>query len=266
MDDKNKLVKPGSVWDISTQNQKQNIQKPYLNQGKLRSGSQTPWQQKVESAKQQADKIDPSTMPNRLVMMLDCSGSMAWGVDTNQGNRVKIELLKEAVNNFIARCNLSDTSIAIKSFPPGTELRLTTNTSNLHNAVLTLHAEGNTPMKACVSAVPEDYPLTRGIIVSDGAARDWSVQGESEEHGPDELLKTFQEMKVPIDTVHIGDEREGENLLKWIAKHTGGIYIKFTDVGAFAQAFAYLTPGSRALLTEGRVNATSLGAKEIERF
>jgi uncharacterized protein with von Willebrand factor type A (vWA) domain len=110
---------------------------------------------------------------------------------------------------------------------------------------------------------PLDYVLqewtgvSHGIVISDGCP-----------DVPEEVLRTAQAYKVKnikLDAVHIGDKDEqGESLMKNIATITGGIYIKFTDVKAFADAFKFLTPKYRLQLTTSKDPIALLGAAEVK--
>jgi hypothetical protein len=243
-----------------------------LNKGKLRSTS-SPFQQKVNQAKGSVDEA--STMPNRLCLMLDRSSSMSQM--ERPANQQRIDLLKDAVENFGRRCDFSNTAVAIETFPPSVELALSTMQSTIMTSMFGVQTGGNTPMHACVTLCLEKIPMTRGILVSDGEATDWHEEneaafvGESLDEEPISIpgsigiLTRYRMLGIPIDCVHIGDSTSGEELLRRIAKETGGIYLKFTDVGAFATAFAYLTPGYRAMLTSGKVTSQELGAKELKK-
>ena len=238
-----------------------------LNKGKLRS-SASPFQQRVNQAK--TEVVDPATMPNRIVLMLDKSSSMST---MERGSSRRIDLLKDALQNFVGRCNFNDTSIAIETFPEGFSLPLTSNTGQLQTSVFAFEASGNTPMRHCVETCLERVPMTRGVIVSDGEATDWHRDDYSfyeeetrvQDSKVDDVLKKYKEAGIPIDCVHISDTSSGEALLRRIAKETGGIFLKFTDVSAFASAFGYLTPSYRAMLTDGRVSAASIGATEVRQ-
>src|SRR6266478_94167 len=83
-----------------------------LSKGKLKSSS-SPFQSRVNSAK--ASQPDAASMPHRLCLMLDRSSSM-------HGD--KIGLLKDAIDNFINRCDFTNTSIAVETFPASLELSL----------------------------------------------------------------------------------------------------------------------------------------------
>lgn len=235
-----------------------NKQSITLGGGRLKAGG-TSFQDRVREARRQQPSAQD--VPNRLCLMLDCSGSM-YGEHLNN--------LKDAVTNFVNRCDFFETSIACSTFPQSDDLELTTDPNGVTAFATGLTSGGGTPMRACVERCLSKN-MTRGIIVSDGDAGDWhryhydDWDESSKEPKPtkDELLTKYKEKGIPIDCVHIGASTGGEELLRWIASETGGIYLKFTDVSAFSTAFAYLTPGYRAMLTSGKVDAASLGAKEV---
>lgn len=241
-----------------------------LNKDKLSSKS-TPFQQRVNEAK--AQQADASTMPNRIALMLDCSSSMSSYADNigraSQPTKRCIDLLKEAIENFAMRCNFTDTSLAFETFPPGTELPLTSNELIVRMTAQALEPRGSTPMHACVERCIEKIPMTRAVLVSDGEATDWHDfdcdDVFQEAKGKGTVLDRYKEMQIPIDCVHIGASQDGEALLRHIAQATGGLYIKFTDVSAFSTAFGFLAPSCRAMLTNGRIDASQLGAKELLR-
>jgi Mg-chelatase subunit ChlD len=241
-----------------------------LNKGKL-SAKASPFQQRVNQAK--AEQIDPATMPNRICLMLDRSSSMSQLEDLKNrtASRRRIDLLKEAVGNFAQRCDFSNTSIAIETFPAIHEIPLTTNQFTITMAMHLVDASGNTPMHRCLQVCLVKVPMTRGVVVSDGEATDWTDDDvfDSREDwlcsGPNGTIDKYKHAGIPIDCVHIGDSASGEDRLRRIARETGGVFLKFTDVSAFASAFGYLTPSFRAMLTDGRVDASQLGAKELNR-
>ncbi|SRR6266852_5409847 len=254
----NKIIKPGDVSSSGLM----------LNKGKLRSAS-TPFQQRVNQAK--ANEVDPATMANRICLMLDKSSSMST---KERAGDSRIDLLKKALQNFIQRCDFTNTAIAIETFPESFELALTNSSLVLSTAGFMFEAGGNTPMRRCVEAALGKVPMTRGVIVSDGEATDWhnphgydddDTSDEKRSSQADSLLAKYKEVGIPIDCVHISTDSGGEALLRQIATATGGLFIKFTDVSAFAQAFGYLAPGFRAMLTDGRVSASELGARDVTR-
>jgi Mg-chelatase subunit ChlD len=241
--------------------------------GKLTSKSSS-FKSRIEAQKKQSEAVDPQTMPNRICLMLDCSGSM----DTVEakGQR-RIDLLKDAVQNFVTRCSFADTSIAIATFPGRTDkaLPLTTQGSVVINYSMGLEPVGGTPLHDCVTRCVTEVPMTRGVIVSDGGATDWRESGQVDEpYGYEEagtrsliaksVLSIYKDQHISLDCVHISSGTDGEELLRRIARETGGIFMKFSDVNAFSKAFGYLTPSYRALLTGGSVTAQELGAKEIK--
>jgi Mg-chelatase subunit ChlD len=244
------------------------IKKPELsgiqiNKGKLRTTA-SPFQQRVNAAKE--TQADAATLPNRICLMLDKSSSMAH---YERGNSRRIDLLKDAFASFVSRCDLSTTALAAETFPPSIELALTNVPHMIDMFAMGLDVSGNTPMHACVERCLGKVPMTRGIIVSDGEATDWGRSWYEDPYEPghyDEnaILKKYKEAGIPIDCVHISTDSGGEELLKRIASITGGIFIKFTDVSAFSTAFGYLAPGYRAMLTDGRVSASDIGAREVQ--
>lgn len=227
-----------------------NKQSITLGGGRLKFGG-TSFQDRVREARR--SQPSPTEVANRLCLMLDCSGSMSGE---------HLDNLKDAVTNFVNRCNFFETSIACSTFPKSEDLELTNDPHGVTAFATGLSAGGGTPMHACLTHCLAK-PMTRGIIVSDGGATDWGGFDYNNESKPDDLLKKYKEKRIPIDCVHIGGSTSGEELLRRIALETGGIYLKFTDVSAFSTAFAYLTPGYRAMLTSGAVNAEKLGAKEV---
>lgn len=244
-----------------------------LTQGKLRT-QQSSFKQRL--AQHQADTIDPQTMPNRICLLLDCSGSMSELEGERRLHEIRkprIDLLKEAVQNFVSRCNFRDTSVAISTFPSveSKALHLTTQSTLAIAFSMGLEANGSTPLHECLVKSLESVAMTRGVIVSDGGATDWDrfsyspdEDQESVEKKADTILHTYKEQDIPLDCVHISSSTDGEELLRRIASTTGGVFMKFTDVTAFSKAFGFLTPGYRAMLTSGEVSATQIGAKEIK--
>jgi hypothetical protein len=201
---------------------------------------------------------DPTMLPNRIGLMLDCSGSMLGE---------KIQLLQQAYDSFTLGCDMSTTAIAVVSFPCPkdsdvgssrasgvSDLPLTNDKNILVLHGINFRAGGGTPMAHAMDRMLRN-PITRGIIVSDGEA-------DSSSAALDEC-ENYEESETPIDTVHIGESFGGEELLQEIARRTGGIYIKFTDVESFAKSFEFLTPAKRSLLLNGSINALDIGATEI---
>jgi hypothetical protein len=236
------------------------------------------WQRAKEieaaQAAQQAVAVgEAATIENRLALILDCSGSMNESVGEYLGpnRKTKMDYLRDAVQTFATQLDWSTTSVAIECFPsrnnewePGMDVRpgyqigrfpLTADQNLINTIALGLTASGGTPMAPAIKHVIDNYPVTRGIIISDGEA--------DSNYDAVESAKFFREAEVSIDCVHIGNSTDGEQLLKDIADMTGGIYLKFTDVSAFSKSFSYLTPRYRAVLANGTVDATAIGAKEI---
>jgi Mg-chelatase subunit ChlD len=194
---------------------------------------------------------DPQTRPNRLALVLDVSGSMAGD---------KIASLRDACASFVNACNFGDTSLAVEPFgdtyPSANRLGLTVFQPLALTTVMSLQSHGSTPMARALDFVLNSYSITRAVLVSDGQPdHEQSVYDSAEQ---------YKQAELPIDTVHIGDEVSGEQVLQRVAEITGGQFIKFTDINAFARSFKYLTPAYYGQLTSGNVTAEQLGAKEIK--
>lgn len=188
--------------------------------------------------------LDPLTAEYRIAIMADCSGSMSG---------LKIQSLKDALTGFLQMCNMGTTSIAINTFPERGTYPISRDKMMITTAIMGLSAGGGTPMSDAMTSVIGSVPLTRGILISDGCADNPALAKE--------IALQYAEQETCVDCVHIGDDSFGEDLLKEIAKLTGGAYIKFTDIGSFAKSFAYLTPAKRGELKAAI--AGLLGAKEV---
>lgn len=234
--------------------------------GNKLSIKQSSFHQRLNEAKQKASEANPDEMPNRICLILDCSGSMSALEKHGVSDKSRIDLLKDAVANFASRCDFSNTSVAIKTFPGDKATKLVSRTGEVIAFALGLQASGGTPLYQCLEQTLEEVRMTRGVIVSDGNASDWFVNDTEEAHYiADEVMKKYVLQDIPIDCVHISTSEEGETVLRMIAKVTNGIFLKFTDVSSFSRAFGYLTPGYRALLTSGSLDASKIGAKEVKK-
>lgn len=172
------------------------------------------------------EQQDVNTLPNRIALMIDVSGSMA-------GDSIK--LLEQAVQDFIQKSNSSDTAIAIESFPEEVRIALTDDKTRLWFLTMGLKANGGTPMSEAMKYCSENYSLTRAILISDGQPNE----------SPKEIAHRYASYSIPIDTVHIGQSTSGEDCLKEVSEITKGLFVKFKDVKSFANAFAFLLPETR---------------------
>ena len=212
---------------------------------------------RLKQAEKTQAALDPLTMQNRIGIMPDVSGSMS---DLVQGKQ-KCDHLKDALQSFISACDFTNTSLAYESFGMGhgreISVALCAQQGPLFAYAMGFGAHGGTPMDDAMAAMLNKNSITRGIIISDGcannpaAALDWA--------------RNFKNAGVPCDTVHIGDERQGEELLQQIAEITGGMFIKFKDVASFGKNFKYLAPAFRGLLLNANNAAALIGADEVKR-
>ena len=204
-----------------------------------------------QAAKQQ-ENLNPATLPNRIALCLDISGSMY----SEENGKQKIEHLKDACTSFVNSCNFTDTAVGIETFPSEVSQQLTTIGGYLISRILTMNGGGATPMSAAMEVILMQHSVTRVVVVSDEEATDGPCSYD--------VAEKFAEAQVPCDTVHIGHEASGEARLKQIAEMTGGIFIKFDNVANFAKNFKFLAPAFRAMLTSGSVGVEALGAKEVK--
>jgi hypothetical protein len=213
--------------------------------------------QRVQAREAQVKLADPLTCSHRIGLMLDLSGSMN-DYDDGKGNttyggmyhdssrrgpegiKPKVEYLKEAVSGFTTACDFVTTSIAIESFPENISRPLVCDGILVNITVQAAKAGGGTPLGDAMQRMLEIHPITRGIIISDGEAGGQSA--------PLDVTVDYKEAGIPIDCLHIGSSTEGERLLIEIAERTGGIFMKFTNVGNFAKAFQFLSPVHRERL------------------
>lgn len=171
-------------------------------------------------------ETDVNNLPNRIAIMIDTSGSMSGE---------SIQLLEQAVQDFIQKSNPSDTAIAIESFPEQVRIPLTVDKQKLWLLTIGLHASGGTPMSEAMQYCLDNYKMTRAILISDGEPQD-EPRGQTE---------YFKEREIAVDTVHIGLSTSGESCLRRISDITGGLFVKFKDIKSFAIAFAFLLPETR---------------------
>lgn len=219
----------------------------------------------VGAAREQARKIleelDPKTMPTKLAIVFDDSGSMAER--NEKGDKSKIEDAKSGIRNFSAQCNPRDTALAV--YPLNVEAKpLTCNFDLLNLLVASINATGGTPLYSKTTEMlqsPDGY--TRGILFSDGEPTDDSryySSDDSEENigksHKDIMIDLAISKKIPLDTVFIGTESSsGYRLMKEIADRTGGIFIHFKDSASLSANLKYLAPALRGILMNADLKA-----------
>jgi|ERR1700687_1426979 len=195
--------------------------------------------------------IDPKTVPNRLGLVIDDSGSM--GSDG-------MENAHKAVQGFTASCNMKDTSIAV--FPLNKESKHLVCDYDLVNLyVSSLQATGGTPIYTVLEKLITDEAITRAVLFSDGSPTDSTVLEQEKSawsSKPVELaqkvIKLYQAQEIPIDTIYIGMEGStGFNEMKKIAELTNGTFINFKDSNSLASGLKYLSPKYRALLANPEI-------------
>ena len=220
-----------------------------------------------EARQRESEQVNE--VPNRIALVTDNSGSMAGE---------PIQKLREACQSFVDNCDFSNTSVAIRTFGLPNEIQrpLSCNRFTVEETISQFAADGGTPMMEALKDVIANVPMTRVVLVSDGFPTDMYARGSDkktvvlmEDGGirsncyDVEWIIPYKEMGIPIDCVHISESKGGEAILKYIANETGGVFIKFKDVGDFATHFKYLAPRYRALLNAPGA-ASLLGADEFK--
>ena len=225
-------------------------------------------QQIAAGAKVQVPSVTSTGTPNfadmsSTVIFPDCSGSMSDIVDGGYGQERgspephnKSYFCRQAVNTFIDNCFVGATKVGIASFPELVVIEPTHDLNAVKTAVQGIKPTGSTPMHEPLDFVLDEWPITHGIVVSDGYPDSREAVLDS--------AKRYKAKGIKVDAVHIGSDHGGEELMKALAETTGGIYIKFTDVKAFAESFKYLTPKHRLTLTTSKNPIALLGAAEVK--
>jgi hypothetical protein len=197
----------------------------------------------AEVMKELLPQADVRSFPNRLSIICDFSGSMDEGVSgswRDDTRKTKLDLLKEAVQDFSLRSNPNDTAIAVESFPRGFRIDLTNDNQQIYMRMLGANSLGSTPMSEGMYGALDNHAPTRAMLISDGDHDSYD--------DPFTAAQKYKSKEIIIDTVHIGNSTNGEKALKRIAEITGGMYLKFKDVSSFSANFHYLLPESRAQL------------------
>jgi Transcription factor Tfb4 len=191
-------------------------------------------------------KIDAQTLPNRIGLMLDKSGSMA-------GQPIKD--LCEAAQNFIMQMNPESTALAIETFPKELHVDLSNDKPMLMLLAMGLSGDGSTPLGECLRDMAST-DLTRGVLISDGEPTDMAYRDRYNSDFDEvnkgvydfSCLDHYIKSKIPIDTIHIGKSVDGEGCLQEIAKRTGGVFIKFKDIKTLVEKLHFLLPEQRHIL------------------
>lgn len=200
----------------------------------------------------------------RIFIFPDASGSMdGAAVETERnynrsnGNfETKITLLKKAVDSYLQNCTASINLVGVASFPEGAFASPTGDYNSIRRMVNELAAGGSTPMAEALGYCMETEQFTHGVLISDGCP--------DNQQEVISLAEQYKTKRITMDAVHIGSDRSGEDLMKRVAEITGGAYIKFTDVSAFAKAFQYLSPAKRGFLQAHNNPVALLGAYEVK--
>lgn len=198
-----------------------------------------------------AKPINPEDFANRLGIVFDDSSSM---------NGTAIDLAHQAVETFIKNCNSNDTCLAV--YPLNAKPQILSNDfAQVGLYTIALVASGGTPLYTRLTEILSKEKMTRAIAFSDGGPTDgkgsYNIFNDTGINPADHesVIKDYCEAKVPIDTVFIGDDERGEQIMKDLAARTGGTYLHFTKPEDMAKNLKYLAPRYRALLANAELKA-----------
>lgn len=197
---------------------------------------------------------EPKAVADKIGIIFDDSGSMGGGKDS------KIEDAQQGTIEFLKNCTINRVAAAV--YPMNKErIALETDLPKIAALIPHIQATGGTPMFETWQKVIDEHQelkFTRLIIFSDGSPTDGGLDWNH--NRPDTTMAAkitwAQEQHVPVDTVFITQtgwtihDREYKTL-KVIADLTGGIFLVFDrDKVNFRQAFKYLSPGLRYMLSD----------------
>jgi hypothetical protein len=216
---------------------------------------------KREEAKKILETLDPTTMPTKLAIVFDDSGSMAGKTEDN--GKPKIDDAKAGIRNFSSQCNPRDTAIAV--YPLNVDMKpLTCNFDLLNLLCASIGPTGGTPLYTkTLEMLKSDDKYTRGILFSDGEPTDegygsYDPDGEDApaSNNKEYMISTAVAKNIPLDTIFIGlADTHGYKLMKEIADRTGGIFIHFKDSASLSANLKYLAPALRGILMNADLKA-----------
>ena len=198
--------------------------------------------------------FDALKYPERIGIIFDNSGSMA-------GN--PIEQAKKATDEFLKVCNPQTTCVAIYSFAEKV-LPLTNLFAILSVEKEAFKADYGTPLYSTLYTLLNQEAITRAVVFSDGSPTDSNPLNTltpfSELKDPNisstvDVIQKYIDAKIPIDTVFIGHYESTAGLLQDISAKTGGVFLHFKEGSIFSEAFKYLAPSFRAMLTNPEIKA-----------
>lgn len=214
----------------------------------------------IRSFEQELKTIDPKTIPNRIGIVLDDSGSMGHNGMNN---------VHSAVKGFTNNCNIRDTSIAVYPLNAGAK-SLICDYDFINLYVSGIWDTGGTPIYEKLKSLIESEEINRAVLFSDGEPTDSSILIEDTSDMPDTIKSVFYkenklakkviniylEKEIPIDTIFIGRENnQGYKEMQKIAELTKGTFIHFKDTTSLSTGLKYLAPKYRALLSNPEIKA-----------
>jgi lysophospholipase L1-like esterase len=191
----------------------------------------------------------PEPRPSPIVIVVDTSGSMNES-DGSSSGRIKIDGAKVALLDFLEQVE-PETPIGLRNYPAEGEESgdeegcstgkeqfeiLSRDPTTMAATIRTLHADGDTPTAAALTAAADDLSGTGAsqgtiVLVSDGE----SNCGRD----PCDAAREIGESGVDLQTITVGFRVSGAGAkeLQCIADQTGGKYLSVSDNEGLAEAF-----------------------------
>ena len=185
--------------------------------------------------------IKPEDATDKIRIIFDDSGSMS-------GTRIRDA--KDGVIEFLRNCTLNQTAVAIHLLNGGEfhsssvlvpilqNSTLSTDLILIASSIDEIRANGGTPLvQTCLKAIEATPQCNRMIAFSDGSPDSTNIAG---------LVALSKEKKIPVDTVFIGEDIDGEEFMRDLASQTGGIFLHFkAGSDTFKNGLKYLAPSKR---------------------
>jgi len=185
------------------------------------------------------ERLAAAQPSERLVLLVDVSASMGaeYG-DTGS----RLDAAKAAINSFLDACDRRTSSVGLLSFSDNPRL-LTAPTATyaiVKVAADRLHDERGTELAPALYSAMDHAP-TRLILLSDGMPMDKSLALAA--------VKAVATKAIPIDTIYIGDDEQGEAFMRQVANATGGHFTTAHSAASLTKSLVQLEARNRLRLT-----------------
>jgi Mg-chelatase subunit ChlD len=197
--------------------------------------------------------IEAEKNADSVMLCLDTSGSMGYPFERNLiGSPQKIEALKKAASVLIDSSDAAGCLLGAITYSSrvATICELTRDYLNLKAKIEQMHGGGMTMLgsgleRAAMELGEAFYGTKRIILVCDGQQSPHKGKSAQEV-----VLNMIQPLNIIVDCIAIGFDADDE-LLKWIAKETGGVFLHPRTPDELNRDFLRLESRNRKLLTAG---------------